>query len=100
MFATNASWMVEGSCASHPNPDLWYGETDERMQAKRICDECPMLAQCREWALHEWPTPKYETFPFVIAGMHRVKLKRERERLNIAEPDTKPYSTPNAPPAA
>lgn len=51
-------WRKQGTCASHPHPDLWHpdGTTGPHLlqaeQAKRICrEECPVMQWCQAWAL-------------------------------------------------
>lgn len=50
-------WMTQGLCAGHPDPDLWHYESsifsDEKelaewrtAEAKRICRDCPVKAEC------------------------------------------------------
>lgn len=51
------SWQLQGKCLGYP-PEVFFPEDESRRsrrlhedQAKRICRECPVLAQCREHAL-------------------------------------------------
>ena len=55
----STKWMTQGLCANYPDPDLWHYESsvfsDERelaewrtAEAKRICRDCPVKAQCLE----------------------------------------------------
>lgn len=55
-------WSDKARCAGHPDPDLWHYESstkhDERelttwriAEAKLICEECPVKAQCLEEGL-------------------------------------------------
>jgi WhiB family transcriptional regulator, redox-sensing transcriptional regulator len=49
-------WQSRGLCrdGSH-DPNLWYPENPQAqyksLVAIEICYECPVIAQCREWAL-------------------------------------------------
>jgi hypothetical protein len=53
----NKEWMKDALCAGYPDPDLWHYESsliqDERelgewraAEAKRICRDCPVQAEC------------------------------------------------------
>lgn len=50
-------WREDGACKGYP--ELFYNGEDERKgirrakerEAKEVCAECPVLAQCREYAL-------------------------------------------------
>lgn len=49
-------WQLQGLCGSgEHDPNLWYPEAPQveikALQAKRICGQCPVLQQCRDWAL-------------------------------------------------
>lgn len=44
------AWMNDGVCAS-VDPDLWYPETGVFAHAKRVCNGCPVKAECLEYAL-------------------------------------------------
>lgn len=57
-------WMKQGLCVGHPDPDLWHYESsifsDERelaewrtAEAKRICRDCPVKAQCLQEGLKQ-----------------------------------------------
>lgn len=43
-----------GSCAGHPNPDLWFRETSSRADynmVKSICSNCPVSSECLDYAV-------------------------------------------------
>ena len=50
-------WQAQGACRGHPV--LFYNEEDERKGlrrakehvAKQVCESCPVLGQCRDYAL-------------------------------------------------
>lgn len=48
-------WQLKGICRNHPEPELWTPDPpsveDKSMEAKRLCHECPVMLQCRQWAL-------------------------------------------------
>lgn len=51
------SWADRGHCVE--NPDLFYNNEDEakgarrlkEQEAKRLCESCPVLAECRRHAM-------------------------------------------------
>jgi WhiB family redox-sensing transcriptional regulator len=51
---TNTDWMRDASCATHPNPDLWFPNSTGRLarqqaqEAGRICAQCPVQDECAE----------------------------------------------------
>lgn len=42
------SWVPEGLCFEHDDPDMWYEDEDEDRiaEAKEICGECTVRDQC------------------------------------------------------
>ena len=52
--ADEIHWQLKGLCRHH-DPKLWTPNPPEveakSMEAKKICRQCPVLAECREWAL-------------------------------------------------
>lgn len=43
-------WMASASCATAPDPDLWFSNGFAGDKAKRICGTCPVRRQCEEYA--------------------------------------------------
>jgi len=44
-------WMDSAACAN-VSPDLWFGETrQDSTRALKICAVCPVVAECREYAI-------------------------------------------------
>ena len=44
-------WVAYGACRQF-HPDLFFPEPDESASdAVRICRACPVLTECRQWAL-------------------------------------------------
>lgn len=45
----------QGKCAGSPTPQAWFatvhGYLAAQARAKRLCDGCPVLEQCRSYAL-------------------------------------------------
>lgn len=48
-------WRDQALCvSSRLDPDLWFpekGRTEVARAAKRVCQHCPVLDECRTWAL-------------------------------------------------
>lgn len=52
------TWMVDAACAN-TDPDLWFpqhGDLPTAERAKSICRDCPVRAQCLEFALRTGQT--------------------------------------------
>lgn len=46
-------WPEQGACRE-VDPDLWFPEQGDRAAnhaAKEICAWCPVMTECRQWAL-------------------------------------------------
>jgi len=45
-------WRTLAACHSHADPDLWFSERHpaRTAQAKRICQSCPVLNDCHQYA--------------------------------------------------
>lgn len=46
-------WQEEAAC-QYVDPELFFilkGQTTKVRQAKKICRSCPVVDQCREWAI-------------------------------------------------
>lgn len=43
-------WMDRAACVGH-DPELFFSlERDDIRKAVRICDDCPVIANCRKYA--------------------------------------------------
>ena len=82
-------WMTRGLCANYPDPDLWHYESsvvqDERelaewraAEAKRICRDCPVKAECLAEGMKEEHMLVFNSVSGTIWGG-----KMLGERLNI-----------------
>lgn len=50
--APDPAWAARAACAAHPDPDLWFTETDQaRQQAAAVCAVCSVKAECLRYAL-------------------------------------------------
>lgn len=71
-------WMLEGICAQ-TEPDMWF-DPPRSLQAALLCQGCPVLAQCSEYAVG------FPNAHGVIAGKtasERVRA-RARERRGVS----------------
>lgn len=47
-------WTAQGLCVGNYS-DRWYPEKGHRaMHGKRICEQCPVIEQCREYGMDEY----------------------------------------------
>lgn len=93
LASVSAPWMERGSemalCAQ-TDPELFFpdaGEWTASRRAKKVCAACPLLTECRSWALnHPQLTP---------VGVWGGLTETERRRLR-AEPAASDKSTQEA----
>ena len=56
--AGHAAWTARAACRGH-EPELWWPDGNDTRSVRRalaICHfTCPVLAECREWALSNMP---------------------------------------------
>jgi WhiB family transcriptional regulator, redox-sensing transcriptional regulator len=74
--AQDVDWMDDAACVGHgelffPGPGGAYVIAVN--QAKAICDDCPVIESCREYALND------ASLEGIWAGMTDRERKRERE---------------------
>lgn len=73
----DVSWMEHGRCVG-TDPSVFYPDggafTAKHTAAKKLCADCPVIADCRAYAL-EW-----EDFG-TWAGMTEAELRREKRRI-------------------
>lgn len=74
------NWSTQGACRKHPTA-LWFAvRAPEIAQAKRICEGCPVRAECLEHALAR------PTLLGIWAGTTPVERSAMRVRDNVATP--------------
>jgi hypothetical protein len=80
----NLDWQSDSACLSELTPDHWFSDDpEERRMALAVCEGCPVLAMCREWALTDFPeTPDY----YVVGGMTKRMINKERQAQGIQTP--------------
>lgn len=84
--APNSSWQEEAACrAPGVDPELFFpvGETGPALdlirQAKAVCARCPVIDQCREYALRAGEPDG------VWGGMTTSERQRARRRRRAVE---------------
>lgn len=53
-LAPPGDWATQGTCWNHPTPDMWFPEKGDWVSsrdAKQICGSCPVVFECRSYAL-------------------------------------------------
>lgn len=53
MIGPRPDWVLHAACRHHPNPDLWYPDSNDhhgRQQAIAICRRCPVQHACTDHA--------------------------------------------------
>jgi WhiB family redox-sensing transcriptional regulator len=91
-------WRAAALCAATDDPDLWFpaGLTApyhaQIHQAKTTCLRCPVLRECREWAL------THGTDDGIWGGLdwEELRLLRRRERRGKGRSEPLPCGTPAA----
>ena len=79
MSAVNTDWQARAICVG-ADPELFFpaadggpAQVEQETAAKAVCANCPVLAECREWAL--------ATLPDGVAG---GLTERERRQVRLA----------------
>lgn len=70
-YEAPGEWVMNGACQD-VDPDIFFSSPPS--EAIAICDGCPVLDLCREWALEN-----YEPNVGVVAGLspyRRSKIRR------------------------
>lgn len=66
------AWMTDAACTDM-DPDMWFADKrGTSRQAKRICRECPVQAQCLQHGLRE----EFGVFGGLTRGERRRMLRR------------------------
>jgi WhiB family redox-sensing transcriptional regulator len=73
-------WMARGSCRS-VDPDLMFpdpGQNNMHAAAVAICQQCPVIHPCREWALEQ---PELYGIAGGLSRSDRKRIRAERAAL-------------------
>lgn len=83
-FGDVPEWMRVSSpdavCAQ-TDPELWFPEQGQRSSvvAKRLCQGCPLMQACREWALARPDKAEFGVWGGLTEHERRM-LRRQRSR--------------------
>ncbi|HUK73791.1 MAG TPA: WhiB family transcriptional regulator [Streptosporangiaceae bacterium] len=80
----NAAWQDRARCAE-ADPDLWFspdGRRDIAAAAKRVCEACPVRAQCLDHAVTLMPLP----LDGIWAGLTHAQLRAVAARRGRPRP--------------
>lgn len=88
-------WQIEGACRGmdsafffHPEGERGPARARREARAKQVCNECPVLTQCREHALevHE----PYGIWGGLSESERDTIIRGPRRTLKVGEPDPAP----------
>ena len=88
-----AEWMDDGACRGLPRetldrlffPSTGQGNKIQMRQARQFCDNCPVKAECLDYAL--------EHFEWGVWGGTSEKQRRNMRRVLSGKPDTINHGT-------
>lgn len=73
-------WQDQGICRDH-NPRYWDDGQEENGYAAALCGSCPVLDQCREWALNDgYHIMMHGT---ILAGMTPDERRKKRKEMGM-----------------
>lgn len=73
----DTAWMAGALCAQ-TDPEAFFPEKGgDNRRAKAVCSFCPVLADCREWAIPQ------EDLHGICGGMSVTERRRERQRRGL-----------------
>ncbi|APU16705.1 MULTISPECIES: WhiB family transcriptional regulator [Actinoalloteichus] len=82
-------WQLDGACRGansrlffHPESERGHAREKRESRAKAICRSCPVLTQCREYALTSQEA--YGVWGAMGEGERRELLKSRRRELRMA----------------
>ena len=75
------TWMADGLCANHPNPDLWFpaqgAYRGPTQAAINICRGCPVRFECLEYALEK---PERDGIWGAMGEEDRARMRKTRQK--------------------
>jgi WhiB family transcriptional regulator, redox-sensing transcriptional regulator len=79
----DTSWMLAGACLSE-DPDIFWIDPEEPKEvreqkiaaAARVCANCPVWRECRDWGLYEVPEDRWS----ILGGLTARQRMAERRR--------------------
>lgn len=73
--APRPAWQAQGACSGGDQVDLFFvGRGGDADPAKALCDRCPVLAQCYDFAMSD---PTLRGFWAGTSEQGRQRLRRE-----------------------
>jgi WhiB family redox-sensing transcriptional regulator len=80
LLSRRPAWMEAAACRDHPETN-WFPQSDEDCRpAISICQDCPVLVPCREWALAQ-PASLHGIWGGLTARRRRtIRAARRRAR--------------------
>jgi len=74
--ASRPSWMRDAACRGMPTATFFPSRGESSVEARAICAECPVVDDCRQWALgHD-----DHGIAAGMSGRQRRRLRTERKR--------------------
>lgn len=73
LYAGPPAWMKDALCRDHPEVTFFPDLGQSARPAKRVCDDCLVKRQCREWSLEQGPE-----LDGVWAGMSQLERRAVR----------------------
>ena len=79
---TASSWRIHAACIGVDTNAVFFGERQTNPEAIELCRSCPVVDDCREWALSLPGTP--HGFLGGMSARQRIRERRRRERRAAA----------------
>jgi hypothetical protein len=79
--------LSSGLCGSHPHPEWWTadpGQRKERAAAIEVCQRCPLMQRCRDWAVTALPFADIATYGGLAYTERRKLAKAARAAARLA----------------
>lgn len=73
-------WQDQGLCRTY-DPLYWDDDQNENSHAATICGSCPVLEQCRDWALNDGYRDTVHAT--ILAGMTPAARRQTRKAMGM-----------------
>jgi len=71
-------WQERGRCReADVDPEIFFRQGNGTLTAKRVCNECPVVMECLEWALS---IPSQRGVAGGLSESERARVRRKRQR--------------------
>ena len=74
------TWRDRAACLGVPTDLFFPARGDSAAEAKQICADCPVIGECREWALRQGPQ---------LIGVYAALTGKDRRPLHRAQKQTR-----------